>query len=329
MLSPHESLVLNNRRGLLAAVAGNAFAQVGIVDIYDVKSNCRKPKLLSSTQSAPLGHESGFTIDGKTLYLDSSGGQTFTVLDVTDPTDPQVLFEQDNVNYHGLRLTANGKILYAANIGNDLSEGRLPGEGLRIFDVSEIQARVNDPEIKILSNLLWDEGSIPQVAEPFVRRGRHYVLQVDEFAAVGANDHSRAPVGAARIINVNDPKRPRVISNLRLEVHQPAQRVESFNDPGASMPLGGYTAHYCSVPYRQSPKLVACSMLGSGLRIFDISKLRKPREVAYVNLPTSNGSSAFAQPAWDVKRKQIWFTDTTRGLYVVKLKNGVGKLLKR
>jgi hypothetical protein len=329
MLSPHESLVLNQRRGLLAAVGGNAFAQVGIVDIYDLKSDCRNPTLLSSGQEVPLGHESGFTLDGKTLYLTSSGGQTFTVLDVADPTDPQVLFEQRDVNYHGLRLTANGKILYAANIGNDLSEGVLPGEGLRIFDASQIQKRVPDPELPILSNLVWDEGSIPQVAEPFVRRNHHYVLQVDEFARVGANDHSRAPVGAARIIDVHDPRRPKVISNLRLEVHQPAERVESFNDPGASSPVGGYTGHYCSIPYRQNPKLVACSMLGSGLRIFDISRLRKPREVAYVNFPGDDGSSAFAQPAWDIKRKQVWFTDTTDGLYVVKLTNGVGRLLKR
>ena len=36
-----------------------------------------------------------------------------------------------------------------------------------------------------------------------------------------------------------------------------------------------------------------------------------------------------AQPAWDVKGRTIWFTDTGRGFFAVKLTNGVGRLLKR
>ncbi len=36
-----------------------------------------------------------------------------------------------------------------------------------------------------------------------------------------------------------------------------------------------------------------------------------------------------SQPAWDVKRNSVWFTDTNSGFYVVKLTNGVQKLLPR
>ena len=43
MLSPHESLVLSRRRGLLAAVSGNATFKPGIVDLYDVSEDCRHP----------------------------------------------------------------------------------------------------------------------------------------------------------------------------------------------------------------------------------------------------------------------------------------------
>ena len=71
-------------------------------------------------------------------------------------------------------------------------------------------------------------------------------------------------------------------------------------------------------------------MINSGLRVFDISDLKHPREVAYFNHPeVGSGSSAMAQPAWDVKKRTIWFTDTGQGFYAVKLTNGVGKLLKR
>jgi hypothetical protein len=330
MLSPHESLLVHPGRGLLAAVMGNAFASIGIVDLYDVRQDCRHPVLLSSTASALLGHESGWSPDGMTFYASSTGGQTFTAIDVSDPVHPQKLVEQYGVNYHGLRLSPDGRTMYVANIGNDLSQGTLPGEGLRILDVSQIQDRVPNPQISVLSNLTWAEGSIPQVAQPFTRHGHAYVLQVDEFARIGVSDPADARVGSARIIDVNDPRHPRVISNLRLEVQQPAERKAAFGDPGGGNVLGGYTGHYCSVPYPDNPRIVACSMINSGLRLFDISHLKHPREVGYVNFPVAGeGSSVMAQPAWDVRRRMVWFTDTGQGFYAVRLTHAAKKLLRR
>ena len=330
MLSPHESLLVHPGRGLLAAVVGNAYANLGIVDLYDVRTDCRHPRLLSSTPSALLGHESGFAPDGMTFYATSTGGQTFTAIDVTDPTHPVRLLEQYNVNYHGLRLSPDGRTMYVANIGNDLSAGTLPGEGLRILDVGQVQDRVPHPQVTVLANLTWAEGSIPQVAQPFTRGGRRYVLEVDEFARIGLSDPAQAPVGAARIIDVDDPRHPSVVSHLRLEVQQPEARRATYGDPGADNPLGGYTAHYCSVPYEDDPRIVACSMINSGLRLFDIRRLRHPREIGYVNLPVpGEGSSAMAQPAWDVRHRMVWFTDTAQGFYAVRLTHGAKRLLRR
>ncbi len=336
MQSPHESLLVNEKRGLLAAVMGNAYTSAGILEVYDLSADCRAPKLLSRTPEAILGHESGWSRDGKTFYAASSGGQTFVAIDLTDPTSPKRLFQQRGVNYHGMRLSNDGRTMYVANIGNDLSGGTLPGEGLRILDVSEIQDRDPDPEVTVLSDLTWPEGSIPQVAQPFTRGGRHYLLEVDEFSRYGLNggspDAAHAQVGAARIIDVEDPRHPKVVSHLRLQVQQPAERIAARNDPGASSPLGGYTAHYCSAPRRKNPRLVACSMIGSGLRVFDIRKLRRPVEAAYFNQPSTSGSkgaSAMAQPAWDVKRRSIWYADGNSGFHVVRLTHGVGRLLRR
>ena len=320
-----------------ASVKSIYYTSAGILEVYDLRDDCRAPTLLSRTPEAILGHESGWTRDGKTFYAASSGGQTFVAIDLTDPTAPRRLFQQRGVNYHGMRLSPDGRILYAAHIGNDLSQGTLPGEGLRILDVSEIQDRKPNPQVSVLSDLTWSEGSIPQVAQPFTKKGRQYLLEVDEFSRYGLNggspDPSVAQVGAGRIINVDDPLHPRVVSHLRLEVQQPAQRIAAKNDPGASSPVGGYTAHYCSAPRRKNPRLVACSMIGSGLRVFDIRNLRKPVEVAYFNVPAADGAdggaSAMAQPAWDVKRRSIWYADGNSGFYVVRLTHGVGRLLRR
>ena len=237
MDTPHESVLVNQRRGLLAAVSGNAATLPGVFDLYDVRTDCRHPRLLSSTPAAILGHESGWSPDGLTFYASSTSGQTLVALDLTDPTSPTPVFTQ----------------------------------------------------ARVVSDLSWPEHSIPQVPQPFTRNGRDYLLEVDEFAnyslSAGA-DQSSAPVGAARIIDVTEPERPVVVSNLRLQVHQPgARRGPQQDDPGARIPVQGYAAHYCSVPYARNPRVVACSMILSGLRIFDISRLTRPREVGYFNEP--------------------------------------------
>jgi hypothetical protein len=340
MLSPHESLLVNEKRGLLAAVLGNPFTNVGVLDIYDVRTNCLKPTLLSSTNTAVLGHESGFAPDGRTFYAASTGGQTLAAVDVSNPRKPKRIFFQSGVNYHGLRLSPDGRTMYAANIGNPTG-ARLSSGGLRILDVSAIQDRRPNPKVKVIANLDWPEGSLPQVAEPFTKKGRDYLLEVDEFADFGLDGgptQASAPVGAARIIDIENPSKPKVISHLRLAVHQPVARAgDQQLDPGALIPVQGYAGHYCSLPRTKNPKIVGCSMILSGLRLFDIRDLKNPREVAYFNDPTMPGSNslnptalgafAMSAPAWDPARRAVWYTDANKGFFVVALTNDVGRLL--
>src|SRR5437763_4599202 len=92
MQSPHESLSLNVKRGLLAADMGYPTFNPGFVDIYDVATDCRHPVLKSSSPLGVLGHEGGFAPDGNTFYASSTGGHTLTALDVSDPTVPKILW---------------------------------------------------------------------------------------------------------------------------------------------------------------------------------------------------------------------------------------------
>src|SRR4051812_10339322 len=68
MLSPHESLVVNQQRGLIAADLGNPATYPGMVSIYDASKDCRHPVHTFTGQLARFGHESGFSRDGKTFY---------------------------------------------------------------------------------------------------------------------------------------------------------------------------------------------------------------------------------------------------------------------
>jgi hypothetical protein len=317
MLTPHESLQLNQKRGLLVAVAGNAVTEPGVVDVYDLTRDCRTPQWQSSTPFGVLGHESAMSPDGLTFYASSTYGMIAAAIDLTNPKVPVLLWVKAGVIYHGMSVSDDGKRLYAANDSfSNLS--------LDILDVSQIQARALAPQVPLISNLNWPSVSIPQVPIPFTEKGHPYLLEVDEF------NKPTGEVGAARIIDIADDKHPFVTSNIRLEVHQPANRTGTTQqtDPGApESPFGGYTAHYCSVPRRANPVLAACSFIGSGLRIFDIRDPKHPREVGYFNMPSSKGSHAMSAPAWDAAHGQVWYSDSNSGFYAVQLTNGLPNLL--
>jgi hypothetical protein len=326
MLSPHESLVVSQQAGVLAAVMGNPVFGPGIVDVYDLKDDCRDPRLQSSSLTGVLGHESGMAPDGKTFYSSSPGTPTMTAVDISDPTRPRRLL---NTNYksHGLSISDDGNRAY-------LASGIGTGLGLVILDVSEIQSRKPDPQVHEVGRLVWDNMSIPQNAIPFTRNGRPYLLEVDEFSVSnmpGIPASNGPTVGAARIIDIADETAPEVVSQLRLEVHEPENREVVENDAGARSLISGYAGHYCNVPTRDNPPIAACSMILSGLRIFDIRDPQRPKEVAYFNAPISPrllpvpaqaSNQALSSPAFAPERKEIWYSDGYSGFYVVRVTNG-------
>jgi hypothetical protein len=317
MLSPHESLNLNPRRGLLAAVLGNPSTYPGLVSIYDAHADCRHPKLQSTGLLARLGHESGFSEDGRTFYATGTATQSITAIDVTDPRHPHDLW-QGNVLSHGMSLSDDGNRAYIADAS---------GGDLAILDTSEIQARKPDPQVREVSRLTWKSVSIPQNAIPFTKDGKPYVLEFDEYTAATLGSGNKDEVGAGRIIDIADESNPHVVSNLRLQVNQPADHAAAGGDPGAFSPVQGYAAHYCNIPTRVNPTVVACSFIASGLRVFDISDLAAPKEIAYYVAPTvprvENGfmasDFAMSQPAFAEARHEIWYTDGASGFNVLRV----------
>ena len=313
MLSPHESLNVNARRGLIAAVLGNPATYPGLVSIYDAHKDCRHPVLQSTSLVARFGHESGFSPDGNTFYAAGTAVQAITAIDVTNPKTPHAIW-QGNVSSHGLSVSDNGNRIYIADA---------TGGNMAILDTSEIQARKANPQAREVSRLTWGKVSIPQNALPFTRDGHAYILEFDEYTGGTTGGGSRDDVGAARIIDIGDEKQPHVVSNLRLQVNQPADHAAASGDPGASSPVQGYAAHYCNVPTRIDPQIVACSFITSGLRVFDVSDLTAPKEIAYFAAPTraraENGlmasNFAMSQPAFDSARHQIWYSDGASGFY--------------
>jgi hypothetical protein len=180
--------------------------------------------------------------------------------------------------------------------------------------------------VKEISRLTWDKPTIPQNAIPFTSHGKPYVLEFDEYTAGTLNPNaSPDDVGAGRIIDISDEKKPRVVSLMRLQIDQPKEHHDATaaGDPGTGNRAQGYAAHYCNIPTRVDPKIVACSFIASGLRLFDIRKLTAPKEIAYFVAPprprAENGGTdsdfAMSMPAFDPAHREVWYTDGESGFY--------------
>src|SRR5919109_1741659 len=219
MDTPHESLVLSQSRGLLVAVAGNLATNVGQIDVYGVSKDCRQPEFRSTTPVGVLGHESGLAPDGKTFYSASPAGQTIVAVDISNPTLPRPIWF-GHYDSHGLSISSDGNRAYVAGINS----------GLIILDTTEVQARALNPKVDEVARLQWHSMSIPQNAIPIRIKGHPYLVEIDEFG--GGSE-----VGAGRIIDIGDEAHPRVLSNLRLEVHQPENFEAQKDDNGAHNPV--------------------------------------------------------------------------------------------
>jgi hypothetical protein len=359
MLDPWEGLKVSEQRALLAGINAHDGSGGPEIDVYDVKDDCRHPKLLFSgapTNSNPRAalHGGQITPDGTLFY--ATPLTNLYVYDLTDPQAPSMLTVIANPT-HDLEFNDEGTRAYLAQpgFGNDQPYARAgPKNGIAIYDTSAIQAHTPNAVARLLSALYWEDGGIAQDEVPAVINGKPYVIHVDEFGSGGflignpsnACAQGLSPFGFARIIDISDDTAPVVVSKIMLEVADPANCDQTTKDH----PVDGfgYDNHYCEVDDRHNATALACSQFESGLRIYDIRDPVHPREIAYYNPPAQvdkkdelpaaqnrpNGATSYdsvgdmsadwvtANPRWILERNEIWFTSQDNGFQVVKFTNG-------
>jgi hypothetical protein len=366
MLDPWESLKVNTRRQVLGAVNARNGNGGPELDLYDVASDCRFPQLLSSLSVglndgtgqfvAPVrGHEGNFSPDGLTYYATNLGAGYIYPIDITNMSRPRMLTQYFTApgRIHGLSVSENGKRAYLALLGQGTATpGRPAGlplnNGLQIVDVSEVHERVPNPQIKVVGQVMWADGSGAQHTIDVRIKGKPYVIHVDEGgsggnSAAGWQAACNAGLPAwqfARIIDISDETNPQVISKLMLEAYDPKNCAQVLPDLAG---LGSFTygAHYCSVDNRKNATTLACAYFNSGIRVFDIRNPLRVKEIAYFNpagtttrSPGSNhnrnGGWVAGGPDWCTAQIQLdAHTGTLRtmcqdnGFMTLRFKNGV------
>src|SRR4029434_8193311 len=238
----------NARVKRAASIRGLAQSNGPNFAVYDVSGDCAHPKLASSiTVPASSGHMGGWAEDGKTYYIGQNFrgvGGILPIIDVTDPYNAKWLlnwkFTGDGRPHH-VSTNKDGSGWYAGQAGTFAAprdNSSFGPDGLVILDVSDIQFRRPNPQIRIVSRLFWnDQGQAEQML-PFFSDGRSYLISTDESggqAGVGglaaACARGASPYGYSNVIDITDETHPRIVSKIMLEVHDPKNCTKFLAEP--------------------------------------------------------------------------------------------------
>ena len=302
MVAPHESLHANAERHIIVGTRSGGMA----FDVFDAR-DCRNPIFKSTIQVGfgvtlpPLpglgtaefglpffGHAMCITDDGRTAYATSSA-QTNAIIDLDDLSNPKVI-QLFAPAAHDCGLNPDGTRLYLAifgfvSLGVGLPNGPSLGQnGLMILDVSAIQNRTvapspvffgpAPPQVGFLGWSNVAEGESPNAgshtARWFRSKGRSYVFSSDEWPTAGF-----CPWAHARIIDITDETHPVKVSDLRLEVQNPAHCATTIPDSA------NYSSHYVGFDNVDDATTVFTTNYSSGLRVWDIHDVANPKEIAY------------------------------------------------
>jgi hypothetical protein len=275
-------------------------------------------------------------------------GQYYAI-DTSDTTKPKLITAwQTGIpggRIHGLTVSEDGNRGYFTSIGNinaqSLLDDSVPANnGLLVYDLSDIQARRANPQVREVSRLMWKDGSTAQHTIDIKVKGKPYIVFVDEGGSPGVRQIG-CPAGfavfpMARIIDMSNELKPKIISKLMLEIHDPAN-CDAVAPDLVGLTSFLYGSHYCSVDNKKKATTLACGYLNSGIRVFDIRDPIRPREIAYYNpavtTTVSPGSNHVTQrstqqpggPDWcsaqvhlDADLGTLWTTCQDNGLLSLK-----------
>ncbi|MBH0776573.1 LVIVD repeat-containing protein [Nocardia bovistercoris] len=271
-----ESLKVNEKRRLLVGAGAPLLTGAGLLSVYDI-SDCAHPRLLNpgpgTNLAMPLpitAHEGGFSPDGNTYWSSGTSPGLVSAVDLTDPTAPRVIwYGLPGLSMHGFGISPDGNTMYLANNFG----------GMVVLDISAVQRRDPNPQVRELSHTTWLDGWATQHQIPVTYDGVPYVFSVQEAGA-----------GGVKIFDVTDGAHPRLTNTIKLEINLPDnQDVALASASGGS--LFGYDAHYCAADRPVDPTALACGWTSSGIRVFDVSDPRSIREIAYFNPPARTGEN--------------------------------------
>lgn len=287
------------------------------IRVFDI-TDPTKPNLLSefSTGETGSGTHMNYYDGGRYAYLDAGYSDQFRmenvsrphgnglmIVDMTDPASPkevarwhvpgQLFGEEDAYKKYWFAGDGNawtcshGAPVTPVRVedGGRYGYGGFGAFGMIVFDFSDIR----NP--KMVGQAMWDyetTGGIPyHTVYPLIADRAHPNLAN---IVVGVPEtiypDCREPYKAPQLVDVSDPANPRVIGVFpRPKPPEDAPYADFCLSRGR---FGTHNSPSWVAPGTQRPDLIAMSWFNAGIRLFDISDPRQPRQVAWF-LPPRGG----------------------------------------
>lgn len=248
-------------------------------------------------------------------------GNIYVIIDITDPTVP---VEVGRWWVPGQHVAGGETPQPAVSLhGPPYVEGNLAylpygAAGLVILDVSNVAHPT------LVGQLDFSPPFLPNI-------GLHSTLPLTGRNVAIANSESiaedcREALNHASLVDISNPARPTLLSIFPVPAPPPGSPYANFCEKGGRFGPHNINQHFHSPFVQKSDRLVYLTYFNAGLRIFDISDVRAPREVGwflppdpvqrYGPLPTK-----LVQQTEDVlvdARGYIYLTSKNQGLWILR-----------
>ena len=293
--------------------------------IWDI-SDPVNPRQLGRFQTGGTGTHRNFYAGGRYMHVAAGmpgyEGNIYVIVDLRDPANPREVGRWWVPGQH----TAGGEQPSTPDISlhgppyvmGDLAYLPYGSAGMIIVDISE----VSKPR---------QIGRLP-FSPPFHRRfGVHSVLPLPDqgVAYVTSEDvsYGTGPMAHASIVDIRDPTNPFLLSILPRPVPPPGYGYRDFSEKGGWQGPHNLNHLQHNPDVERQGDLLYLAYFNAGLRIFDVSHPRLPREIGHFIPPDPTQrygpmpEGRLVVQTEDVlvdRRGFIYITDKNQGLWVLK-----------
>lgn len=249
-------------------------------------------------------------------------GNIYMIVDLDDPAHPQEVsrwwvpgqWEAGGESGAPPHTSLHG----GAYVEGDRAYLPYGGAGVIILDISDLSAPHQVSQFS--------------VSPPFVSLfGIHSAIPIPSRNLVMANseairENCDEPLGFVGLIDISDETAPRLISNFPLPAPPPDAPFKNFCEFGGRFGPHNQHQHQHNPALLQDDNLIHMTYFNAGMRIFDISDPRLPREVAYFVPPVPQDRrgtlpKTMAPQSEDLlvdRRGYIYISDKNHGVYIVR-----------
>ncbi|MBF6202156.1 hypothetical protein IU477_30280, partial [Nocardia cyriacigeorgica] len=151
-------------------------------------------------------------------------------------SNPHVIWQGiTGIEGHGFGISPDGTRMYMS-----------AAAGVTVIDISDVQNRVPNPNVRHLGRVFWSDGQATQHEIPVTYAGNPYLDTIDE-----------AGGGGVKVLDLSEETRPKIVNRIKLEINLP-QNQDSMVASAMGGSLFGYDSHYCAADRIDNPTALAC-----------------------------------------------------------------------